>query len=130
MLAFGAGGGYLRSGNTDARTPIKHRVSTGLMDFGKQVFKRPSEVYVDYTCDGVFRLELGATRVADQQNGQEQTSTYDQPSRDWTGPSTCRFKPGRGIETPYFRVTFTSVDATEFRLRGVRFTYHPLSRRV
>lgn len=118
------GGAYALAADDDDGTPIAWRISTGLLDFGKDQMKRPELIYLGYTANEPILLTLGNT-----QTGEEVSYDAELPDRLADVPGAARFKPGRGVLSRYYRVTLSSESAT-FALHGMRAVFLDASRRV
>jgi len=112
-----AGGAWALAADDDDGEPIAWSVETGLLDFGNDRMKRPELVYVGYSAQDTVQLTLAGTR----DDGEEQPFTYDMPERAQSAPGANRFKPGRGVLSRWYRLSFGSADvpATIYSVRAV-----------
>ena len=129
LLMAGDDGIFERAGADDDGAQIVAHAKTNLMDFGDPKLKRPENVYVGYSTNGAVGLLFGATRAVSGDNGQERSWSYTNGPHTYANSTGGRFQPGRGIESRYFRLTFTNVEGSALALRGVTITYLPMSRR-
>lgn len=118
------GGAYALAADDDDGEPIAWRISTGMLDFGKDVMKRPEAVYVGYTAQAPIMMALANT-----QSGREVEYEYELPDRLADVPGAARFKPGHGVLSRYYRLTLSSDDA-QFALHSLRAVFLDTSRRV
>lgn len=112
-------GGVVRlDGNDDAGDPINARLRLGMYNFGTNLEKSFSEVYVGATNEGQLLLKV---IFVNDGTGEKNAAIYAMKVRPANAERETRFEPGKGIKAVSFDYELTNVDGGDFDIRNVEF---------
>jgi hypothetical protein len=97
------------AGDDDGRD-IDAVVGRGFEGFGGDHKKRISDIFVGHT---------GGTLECDVETYDKQVYTYPLAYRDSDAPRNSRIKPGRGLSSRWWRLTFRNVGGEDFQIQDI-----------
>jgi hypothetical protein len=99
---------------------INSVLKSGFLDFGTEETKRMTDVFVGYT---------GGDLECDVETSEE-AYTYQLEERVADTPRNNRLKPGRGLSSRYWRLTFRNVNGADFQIHDVAVNIARSKRRL
>lgn len=109
VIALGPDGFYALDGADDDGAKIAAHMDTGKLLLGSEMVKALGDIHVGYSGG---RMAVGITQYG-RKTG---TFTYKLDKQRAESPRGGRITPGKGLESKYYRFTFTNLDGSPLAL--------------
>lgn len=109
VIALGPDGFYALDGADDDGAKIDAHMDTGKLLLGSEMVKALGDIHVGYSGG---RMAVGITQYG-RKTG---TFTYKLDKQRADSPRGGRITPGKGLESKYYRFTFTNLDGSPLAL--------------
>ena len=123
LYATSPDGFFELGGDNDDGRQIASTIQTGFLDFGVEEKKRISDVFVGYT-GGDLEFDV------ETYDGPQEVYTYEMEYREADAPRNSRVKPGKGLNSRFWRFTIRNTGGADFQIHDIAVEVAKSNRRL